>query len=190
MAHFFYKEVWRIFRSSLTRIFPDCSPSTTFTVRVDSSFGVILGEAQKKSGMTTCTLTSIIWGRLRGWSTKEARGYYLSNTPFLYQFKTFCFNLSVFGLTRNVPLCLRQFLDQIKLFCFVPKFLGRNRKDLQLKRLILHHIRTFWFDLLLFGLNRNIPLCLRQFLDQNKLFFFVPESLGQNGNDPTLKKKL
>ncbi len=108
---------------------------------------------------------------------------------FLYQFKTFCFNLSVFGLTRNVLLCLRQFLNQIKLFCFVPIFLGQNRKDLQLKRLFLHHIRTFWFDLLLFRLNRNIPLCLRQFLDQNKLFSFVPESLGQNGNDRTLKKK-
>ncbi len=42
----------------------------------------------------------------------------------------FCFDLLVFGLNRNIILCLRQFPDQIKLLCFVPEFLGQKDNDL------------------------------------------------------------
>ncbi len=48
---------------------------------------------------------------------------------FCTNFKTFCFNLYVFGLTRNVPLYMGQFPDQIKLFCFVPDFLAKRKRS-------------------------------------------------------------
>ncbi len=74
----------------------------------------------------------------------------------LYQFKTFCFDLYVFVLSRNVPLCKRHFPDQIKLFCFVPESLGQYRNDL---------------------------LLINFFLDQIKMFCFVPEPMGQKGKN-------
>jgi hypothetical protein len=57
----------------------------------------------------------------------------------------FCFDLLVFGLNRNDPLCLRQFPDKIKLLCFVPEFLGQNENDLLATQLFMYQIKMFCF---------------------------------------------
>jgi hypothetical protein len=57
----------------------------------------------------------------------------------------FCFDLLVFGLNRNVLLCLRQFPDQIKLLCFVPKFAGQNENDLLAIHRFMYQIKMFCF---------------------------------------------
>ncbi len=57
----------------------------------------------------------------------------------------FCFDLLVFGLNRNVLLCLRQFSDQIKLLCFVPEFLGQNENDLLAIQCFMYQISLFAF---------------------------------------------
>ncbi len=57
----------------------------------------------------------------------------------------FCFDLLVFGLNRNVLLCLRQFPDQIKLLCFVPESLGQNENDLLAIQFFMYQIKMFCF---------------------------------------------
>ncbi len=57
----------------------------------------------------------------------------------------FCFDLLVFGLKRNVLLCLRQFSDQIKLLCFVPEFSGQNENDLLAIQFFMYQINMFCF---------------------------------------------
>ncbi len=57
----------------------------------------------------------------------------------------FCFDLLVFGLNRNILLCLRQFPDQIKLLCFVPEFLGQNENDLLPIQCFMYQIKMFCF---------------------------------------------
>ncbi len=57
----------------------------------------------------------------------------------------FCFDLLVFGLKRNVLLCLRQFPDQIKLVCFVPEFWGQNKNDLLAVQCFMYQIKMFCF---------------------------------------------
>ncbi len=108
---------------------------------------------------------------------------------FLYRFKTFCFDLYVFGLTGNVPLYMRQLPDQIKLFCFVPDFWPKRKRSTSAKKIFCTNSKRFASIYMFFGLNRNVPLCIRQYLDQLKLVCFVPESLGQNGNDLLLMIK-
>jgi hypothetical protein len=56
-----------------------------------------------------------------------------------------CFDLLVFGLNRNVLLCLGQFTDQIKLLCFVPEFLGQNENDLLAIQYFMYQIKMFCF---------------------------------------------
>jgi hypothetical protein len=57
----------------------------------------------------------------------------------------FCFDLLVFGLNRNVLLCLGQYPDQIKLLCFVPEFLGQNENDLLAIQFFMYQIKMFCF---------------------------------------------
>ncbi len=57
----------------------------------------------------------------------------------------FCFNLLLFGLNRNVLLCLRQFPDQIKLLCFVPEFLGQKGNALLAEIFFWYQIKMFCF---------------------------------------------
>jgi hypothetical protein len=51
----------------------------------------------------------------------------LNQKPFR-QTLTKSFDLQVFGINKNVFLCLMQFRVQIKLFCFVPRILGPKHK--------------------------------------------------------------
>ncbi len=57
----------------------------------------------------------------------------------------FCFDLLVFGLKRNVLLCLSQFPDQIKLLCFIPEFVGQNENDLLAIQCFMYQIKMFCF---------------------------------------------
>ncbi len=57
----------------------------------------------------------------------------------------FCFDLLVFGLNRNILLCIKQFPDQIKLLCFIPEFLDQNDNDLLAIQFFMYQIRMVCF---------------------------------------------
>jgi len=76
----------------------------------------------------------------------------------------FCLGLLIFGLNRNVLLCLGQNQDQFKLLCFVPEFLGQNRNDLLVIQNLLDQIKMFCF-------------CSISKRTKSKYFAFVPNKL-------------